>query len=367
MNSAIQRIKSDPNLLIPYVLAIFSGGILIVLILWSVLSADAGLPPIVTNDSQAAIVVLTRTPVIIPTPTPEQELPRPFILGDSLLPRPDVGAALPDDQQDGGLDIGPTPDVDEENYENRVALPAPDSPDVNLQPTVPLANAQVDTGDTAQGGIQPGFPLANPDQEPLVPGGGTSLAPLPTPDIGNQGDLNPLPTPLDTSQPEPEPSLTPFGSLGQATVEPTPLPLGDSPLSTVEPTATPPPQSTVPVIPPLEEVIFLPDTSKLVSDALNAGEPLPLDFNDAAGVTPGTTRIAAEVYLVEDPGLSISGYRSALRAGGWLLLADTGELGPLIYYMDDFIFLVAGLESTQMAELGEERGPGVVLILYDPS
>jgi hypothetical protein len=44
MNSAFQRIKSDPNLLIPYVLAILFGGVLIMLILWRALSADAGVP-----------------------------------------------------------------------------------------------------------------------------------------------------------------------------------------------------------------------------------------------------------------------------------------------------------------------------------
>ena len=118
MNSAFQRIKSDPNLLIPYALAILSGGVLVMLILWRALSADAGVPPpVVAKDAPTSIVVPTRTAVVIPTPTPEQQLPQPLVTGNPILPAPDIGTAVPNDQTGSGLDTGPTPDINSEDYE----------------------------------------------------------------------------------------------------------------------------------------------------------------------------------------------------------------------------------------------------------
>jgi hypothetical protein len=375
MNSAFQRIKSDPNLLIPYVLASLSGGVLIMLILWRALSADAGVPPplaLTLNGAPTAIVRPTRTPVILPTPTPEQLLPSPFLPTDPLLlPPPDIGTAVPLDQGGTGLSTGPTPDINnDEDYSNRVALPAPNNPDTNLQQLAPLATAQVDTGNSPQTGTQPGSPLGNPTQEPLAPGGSTGLAPLPTPDIGNQGEVTSTPTPVDATQPDPEPTAVPIvvPSPDVNTPEPTPTPFGgSSPPPTLVPTATPQPQSAIPFIPVLEEVIFLQSTSDLVSNTLNAGDPMPVDFNAAAGVTPGTLRIIAEAFLVEDARLSMFNYQGSLRTAGWQLLADTGELGPLVYNQGEFIFVLAGLEPNQMAELGEDRGPGIIMVLYDPS
>jgi hypothetical protein len=121
------------------------------------------------------------------------------------------------------------------------------------------------------------------------------------------------------------------------------------------------------VIPKLPEGILLPDVSDAVSNALNSGSPLPVDFNTAAGVTAGATQVTVQAYLVEDLGFSIGGYKGVLSDANWLLLADTGALGPLVYYWNNFTLVVAGLESSQMAELGEQRGPGVVVALYDPS
>ncbi len=166
MNSAFQRIKSDPNLLIPYVLAILSGGVLVMLILWRVLSADAGVPPpVVAKDAPTSIVLPTRTAVVLPTPTPEQQLPQPLVPGNPILPAPDIGTAVPNDQTGSGLETGPTPDINSEDYENRVALPAPNNPDTNLQPGSPLATPLADVGTG-----QPGFPVTNPTQGASGPG-----------------------------------------------------------------------------------------------------------------------------------------------------------------------------------------------------